>query len=209
MGRRLCARHKKCANRVVSCEFEPWTWWFSSLISFPRNINYFALVFLVTMSCVITLTDLVLFRSLSFFSSLTKRPTPRLDRWVQDGIFQLLRRAYEAHSEDIWKDVDKEVPVTVENTKLPDLPMDSAYTSCPVSSTAVDLREQAYKVHENEGLEPSKQRPGSISVNGTGEGALISPLLTGVSDTPEEQPTKHGENVNENLTGSDERRVNR
>jgi hypothetical protein len=44
---------------------------------------------------------------------------PRIDRWIQDGVFQLQRRAYEAQEEVAWGRSDKEIPVTAGNVQLP------------------------------------------------------------------------------------------
>lgn len=50
---------------------------------------------------------------------------PRLDRWIQDGVLQLQRRAYEAQSEATWTDLDKDLPLTTFEEKLSDLPTES------------------------------------------------------------------------------------
>ncbi|KAF2277918.1 uncharacterized protein EI97DRAFT_415680 [Westerdykella ornata] len=85
------------------------------------NINFFGLVFTLVVSSVIVLTDVVLLRVLIYLSKFRKSMAPRLDRWIQDGIFQLQRRAHEAQGNGVWKDLADDVPVTVDNTKLPDL----------------------------------------------------------------------------------------
>ena len=42
---------------------------------------------------------------------------------MQDGVFQLQRRAYEAHGEGTWSCLDQEVPVTEKDEKFPVLPI--------------------------------------------------------------------------------------
>lgn len=37
-----------------------------------------------------------------------------MDRWLQDGIFQLQRRAHEAQGSGTWENLSEEVPVTME-----------------------------------------------------------------------------------------------
>lgn len=68
----------------------------------------------------IVFLDLVLLRFLIFLRNAKKAPAPRLDRWIQDGVFQLQRRAYEARGDGVWKSLTKEIPVTIEKTDLPD-----------------------------------------------------------------------------------------
>lgn len=87
-----------------------------------RNINFFALVFMLTFSVTVTLLDLLLLRFFIFMSRFRVALSPRIDRWIQDGIFQLQRRAYETHAQ--WRDTEEEIPVTVGNVLLPDLPLE-------------------------------------------------------------------------------------
>ena len=95
------------------------------LTNLNRNINVFGLAFTISVSGFIILLDLVLLRFLDvFFRYLRKRPTPRLERWTQEGVYQLQRRAYEAHGYGDWGNLMEEIPVTTEKTNLPDLPVD-------------------------------------------------------------------------------------
>lgn len=91
-----------------------------------RNINIFGLVFTITVASIITLVDLILLRSFTSLKKFSERKSPRIDRWIQDGVYQLQRRAYEARGEGIWVDLTSENPFTIESTKLPDLPIQSA-----------------------------------------------------------------------------------
>ena len=93
-----------------------------------RNINVFGLVFTITVSCVIDLVDLILIRILTMLRELKKMSSARIDRWIQDGVFQLQRRAYEAQGEGSWKRLTTDNPVTVKNTKFKDLPIESVYS---------------------------------------------------------------------------------
>ena len=49
---------------------------------------------------------------------------PRIERWVQDGVLQLQRRAFEARRQGSWIHSDKEVPITVRRETLSDLDSD-------------------------------------------------------------------------------------
>lgn len=69
--------------------------------------------------------DLVLLRSLVHLRRYTSGLAPRIDRWLQDGIFQLTRRAYEAQGNGIWKNLAEEVPITTDKSALPDLTMET------------------------------------------------------------------------------------
>ena len=47
---------------------------------------------------------------------------PRIDRWIQDGVWQLQRRAYEGEGYRAWTDLEADIPLTDER-KLKDLPI--------------------------------------------------------------------------------------
>lgn len=57
-----------------------------------------------------------------FLKRFAKSFAPRLDRWVNDGIFQLQRRAFEANEDIAWIDLEKEIPFTAEKTFMSELP---------------------------------------------------------------------------------------
>jgi len=48
--------------------------------------------------------------------------TPRLNRWIQDGVWQLQRHAYEAQGHDDWFDIERELPLNKKGTVFKDLP---------------------------------------------------------------------------------------
>ncbi|KAF2866301.1 hypothetical protein BDV95DRAFT_649130 [Massariosphaeria phaeospora] len=99
------------------------------------NINYFGLVFIIVMTTAIVLLDLYLLKILLFLSKFHRAMVPRLDRWIQDGILQLQRRAFEAETKGSWGKIDQEVPVTTTDEKLAEL----SHASLP----------QGYKVTQN------------------------------------------------------------
>lgn len=51
---------------------------------------------------------------------------PRIDHWVQDGVFQLQRRAFEAQDQGSWTRTEQEVPVTAQYELLHKLPVKSS-----------------------------------------------------------------------------------
>jgi hypothetical protein len=89
--------------------------------SHDRNINIFGLSFIFTLSTFFVLLDLALLRFLIFLSRFRRALSPRIERWIQDGVLQLQRRAYEAQDLGSWTRVDKDVPRTELGEMLPDL----------------------------------------------------------------------------------------
>jgi hypothetical protein len=87
------------------------------------------LIFTVVISSLAAIVDISLLKFLIYVSHFRKALAPRIERWIQDGVLQLQRRAYEAEGMSIWTKLDKDVPVTVRNEKLPDLPVESAPVS--------------------------------------------------------------------------------
>jgi hypothetical protein len=84
----------------------------------------------VTFAVLLTLVDLVLLKFIIFFKSSRKVLAPRIDRWIQEGVFQLQRRAFEASSEGIWIGQDTEVPTTIDDQPLCELSADTARYCC-------------------------------------------------------------------------------
>lgn len=85
----------------------------------PRsNINVFGLTFLVTTCCVLSALDLLILKILIFLKRFRRALGPRIEQWIQDGIFQILRRALEAHGAGTWEHWDNTVPVAVADMEL-------------------------------------------------------------------------------------------
>lgn len=93
--------------------------------SLCSSINAFGLAFIAVFSCVVVILDFTILRIMVTLSRFRRVMAPKLDRWLQDGVFQLQRRAYEAQGEGLWLHTDKEIPVTVGNEQLKDLPLAS------------------------------------------------------------------------------------
>lgn len=71
------------------------------------------------------IADLLLLRFLIYLSRTRRYLSPRIDRWIQDGVFQLQRRAYESHGQGTWENLDQPVPTTTTLETLSDLPINS------------------------------------------------------------------------------------
>jgi hypothetical protein len=93
--------------------------------SFPRNVSVFGLAFIITFSTVIFVLNTFILRFCIFLSRFRRALAPRLDRWVQDGVFQLQRRAFDAQGRGHWSGTDDEVPCTAAGEILEELPEES------------------------------------------------------------------------------------
>lgn len=60
-----------------------------------------------------------------FLTRVRNAISPRIDRWIQDGVFQLQRRSFEIYGQGTWQRLDKEVPSTYEAYDLNELPLHS------------------------------------------------------------------------------------
>ena len=86
-------------------------------------MNVFALVFLTTFASLISLFSMGVLRFCIFMARFRKALAPRIDRWVQDGVFQLQRRAFEAQDGGRWVGAEREIPVTWDRERLRELPV--------------------------------------------------------------------------------------
>ncbi|KAF2730866.1 hypothetical protein EJ04DRAFT_579521 [Polyplosphaeria fusca] len=82
------------------------------------NINVFGLAFVITFAFVVAILDLVLLRFLIYLGKFRKALSPRLDQWIQDGVYQLQRQTYQARGEGTWSRLDQEIPVTEDGELL-------------------------------------------------------------------------------------------
>ncbi|KAF2265707.1 hypothetical protein CC78DRAFT_598290 [Lojkania enalia] len=91
------------------------------------NINVFGLVFIITFACVVVIVDLMLLKVLIYLSIFQRATglSSRLQRWIQDGVFQLQRRAYEAEGQGTWTNLNEDVPITEQKELLEDLALQS------------------------------------------------------------------------------------
>lgn len=83
---------------------------------------------MIGVASLITILDLLILKILISLSQVRKSLAPRIDRWVQDGVFQLQRRAYESNNQGTWMLLESEIPVTSVPELLNDLPLE---TYCP------------------------------------------------------------------------------
>jgi hypothetical protein len=71
----------------------------------------------------VSIIDITLLKFLVFLSRFRHGLAPRIERWVQDGVWQLQRRAYEGQGHRGWIDVEKDIPLTTDHKLLVDLPI--------------------------------------------------------------------------------------
>lgn len=100
------------------------------------NVNIFGLILLVAVSGTAALTDIILLRFLVYLSRFRRALAPRIDRWIQDGVLQLQRRAFEAQRQGHWINIDGENPVTRTKELLDELPMETAF---PAFTSSTDV----------------------------------------------------------------------
>ncbi|KAH7138701.1 hypothetical protein B0J11DRAFT_500902 [Dendryphion nanum] len=86
------------------------------------NINLFGLLFVITFSIFMLVIDVTLLKFLVFLSNFQKAFSPRIDVWLQDGIWQLQQRAHQAQGQGSWMNLEKDVPITGRGDLLPGLP---------------------------------------------------------------------------------------
>ncbi len=82
----------------------------------------FGLSFIIAFSCLVALLDIFILKFMIYLSRFRATLGPRIDRWIQDGVWQLQRRAYEGEGYRGWTDLEADIPLTYE-TKLKDLPI--------------------------------------------------------------------------------------
>lgn len=90
-----------------------------------RNVNVFGLAFILSFCTLVTILDMLLLKFLVYVKRFRSVLAPRIDAWVQDNVFHLQRRAYEALDEGPWENLKDEIPVTVEKVKLSTLSVES------------------------------------------------------------------------------------
>jgi hypothetical protein len=95
----------------------------SQLMCSCRNINLFGLVFILTFSLLALVVDITLLKFLIYIARFRRHLGPRVERWIQDGVWQLQRRAYEGEGQRDWTDLESEIPLTEKRTLMKDLPI--------------------------------------------------------------------------------------
>jgi hypothetical protein len=110
--RRLCVSHSYSSSPSVCCPLTP-----------SSNINVFGLAFVSTFAVVVTICNMFMLRIAIMLSRFRRALGPKLDRWTQDGIFQLQRRAFEADGQMYWRDIESEIPTTARDALLSELPV--------------------------------------------------------------------------------------
>jgi hypothetical protein len=100
-----------------------------SMLTMPSNINVFALAFIIAFSVIATLCNTLILRFFIFMARFRALLAPRIEHWVQDGVYQLQRHAFEAQGQGTWQYLDEEIPTTLNTETLRKLPIDSSLPS--------------------------------------------------------------------------------
>lgn len=69
------------------------------------------------------LIDVSLLKFLIYMSQFRRQLGPRTERWIQDGVWQLQRRAYEGEGLRDWTGLESEIPLTDKGCLMKDLPI--------------------------------------------------------------------------------------
>lgn len=93
------------------------------MLTEPSNINVFGLAFILSFSIFLAILEITLLKFLVFLTRFRRSIGPRIDRWIQDGIWQLQRRAYEGEGHRNWTDLEADIPLMEKGQKLKDLPI--------------------------------------------------------------------------------------
>lgn len=152
-----------------------------------RNINVFGLSFIIAVSLFFAILDITILRIMIYLTRFRRALGPRVGRWIQDGVWQLQRRAYEGEGYRGWTDLEADIPLTYEK-KLKDLPI----LWLPGKSPALDnlnfeLRDPA--VNYGQGFDS------------TSTVALGQPKQSGVVGVVEMEPVQGEENRGLGLLG--------
>jgi hypothetical protein len=108
------------------------------------NINVFGFAFIVTFACIVTILDLCVLRFFIYLSHFRRALAPRIDQWIQDGVWQLQRRAYVACGEGTWSQTENEVPVTNKHEQLGVLSVHGVVRMLTPSTTNQSSQESPY-----------------------------------------------------------------
>ena len=84
------------------------------------------MTFILAFSTIFTLCNTLILRFFIFMARFRAALAPRINHWVQDGIFQLQRRAFEAQGQGCWIHIEQEIPITLDGGKLRELHVESS-----------------------------------------------------------------------------------
>jgi hypothetical protein len=69
------------------------------------------------------IVDITLLKFLIYLARFRRQLGPRVERWIQDGVWQLQRRAYEGVGQRDWTNLESEIPLTKNGQMMQDLPI--------------------------------------------------------------------------------------
>jgi hypothetical protein len=110
------------------------------------------MAFVIAVSLFFAILDVSLLKFLIFLDSFKAFFSPRIDRWIQDGVWQLQRRANEAHGQGTWSNLTSDVPLTGGKEMLIELPL----ASVPVVKNATSITPN--RSHSNPSSLPNQPR---------------------------------------------------
>lgn len=85
------------------------------------NINFVGFILVIGVSTVVMVANLTLVPVLKYLHRLNPRYFPRVKFWVEDGMLQVQRKAYEAVGYSDWSGTGSSVPVMSESCNIPAL----------------------------------------------------------------------------------------
>lgn len=122
------------------------------VLTTASNINVFGLSVVIALSVTLALLDICILRIMIYLARFRRALGPRIDRWIQDGVWQLQRRAYEGEGYRGWSDLEADIPLTYER-KLKDLPILWVPGKSPdLANLDFGLRDPAINYAETPGL---------------------------------------------------------
>ena len=82
------------------------------------NINFLGVILVIGISTVVMAANLTLVPVLKYVNRLNPRYFPRVKFWMEDGMLQVQRKAYEAVGCNDWSGTGSGVPVLRENANI-------------------------------------------------------------------------------------------
>ncbi|KAF2645509.1 hypothetical protein P280DRAFT_531672 [Massarina eburnea CBS 473.64] len=141
------------------------------------NINVFGLSFIITFTVTISILEVSILRFLIFLSKFRRALSPRIEHWINDGVFQLQRRVFYFNGQGSWTRMEKEIPATKAAELLTALPIVEPRSSLSRMST---LQSQSPR------LDISLSIPASVSSITCTSSPLVSPITPSRDEAPVE-----------------------
>lgn len=82
------------------------------------NVNVFALAFMIAFSCFIMIFNSKILKFLVFLSNFRRALALHIDHWIQGGVWQLHRQAYQGEGCRDWEELENWIPLMEKGIKL-------------------------------------------------------------------------------------------